>query len=63
MTDLLDQDMNVLKVLIGLVKLFWRVNLSYESNNVLNSFNWTLNVVSLNCFGCVLDKIEIQKLT
>jgi hypothetical protein len=55
MTDLLDQDMNVLKILIGLVKLFWGVYFSHESYHVLDSFYRTLNVVPLDCFGCVLD--------
>jgi hypothetical protein len=55
MTDLLDQDMNVLKILIGLVKLFWGIDFSHESYHVLDSFYRTLNVVPLDCFGCVLD--------
>jgi hypothetical protein len=62
MTDFLDQYMNVLQILIGLVKFFWGIYFSHKSNHVFDSFNGTLNIVSLNCFGCVLDKIEIQKL-
>lgn len=54
--------MDVFKVLIGLVKFFWRVNFSHKSDHVLDSFNWTLNIVSLDSLGCILDKVEIQKL-
>ncbi len=63
MADLFDKDLDVLKVLIGLVQFFWRINLLDKPYHMLNCLYWALYVVALNCFRGILYQIEVQKLT